>query len=232
MKDRAAEREPLTPPTGEIARERVLAAGQAGHLEHETAPFRETRRVEAVHAAKEANVLVDGQQLVEREALRHVADALLHALGIGRHVDAPDRSAARCRPQQAAEHANRRGLAGAVAAEKAEDLAAPDVERQSVDGHERAEPAREIPDLDRALPVAGGLDVHGRRHPWSAADRPREPGLGQSRVGERPGAIELGLQQRGLGVEHLGIRHDAGVKALGDDATRFGGGADAVSRLS
>ncbi len=39
VEDRAAERQPLPPAAGEIARERVLAAGQAGHLDHEPAPL-------------------------------------------------------------------------------------------------------------------------------------------------------------------------------------------------
>ena len=54
----------------------------------------------------------------------------------------------RGRLQQPAQHADRRGLAGAVAAEKAEDLALPHVERQVIDGDEVAEAPREIGDGD------------------------------------------------------------------------------------
>ena len=49
------------------------------------------RAIEAVDAAEEADVLVDGQPLVEREALRHVADAALDAFRIAADVDAADR---------------------------------------------------------------------------------------------------------------------------------------------
>ena len=79
-------------PPGQIAGERVLAPSQPRHLEHEVAPRREPLRRQPVDAAEEADVLVDRQELVQREPLRHVADALLHALRIGRHVDAADRS--------------------------------------------------------------------------------------------------------------------------------------------
>ena len=41
VEDGAAEREALPPPAGEVARERLLAAGQAGHLEHEAPPRRQ-----------------------------------------------------------------------------------------------------------------------------------------------------------------------------------------------
>ena len=81
VQDGAAERQALAPAAREIARERRFAAGQAGHLEDEArgAP-RAAPAIEAVDAAEEADVLIDGQQLVEREALRHVADALLDRL--------------------------------------------------------------------------------------------------------------------------------------------------------
>ena len=65
------------------------------------------------------------------------------ASGSRADVDAADRGGARRRPQQAAEHADGGGLAGAVAAEEAEDLAGAHVERHVVDGDEGAEPARE-----------------------------------------------------------------------------------------
>ena len=46
------------------------------------APLGELRRAQPVDAAEERDVLVDGQQLVEREPLRHVADSALDAFGI------------------------------------------------------------------------------------------------------------------------------------------------------
>ena len=58
------------------------------------------------------------------------------------------RRAAR-RLQQPAQHADRRRLAGAVAAEEAEDLALRDVERQPIDGDERRRSAASGRDGDR-----------------------------------------------------------------------------------
>ena len=126
VEDRAAERQPLPPAAGEVARQRRLAAAQAGHLDHELAARGERRAGQPVDAAPERDVLIDGEQLVQREPLRHVADALLDAFGIAasrrcrRPVAVPRR-----RAQQPAQHADGGGLAGAVAAEEAEDLAAP-----------------------------------------------------------------------------------------------------------
>ena len=100
---------------------------------------------QAVQPRIKADVLVHRQQLVQREPLRHVADAPLHALGIAADVDAINRGAAGGRSQQAAEHADRGGLAGAIAAKKSEHLAATDVERHPIDGLESAERARQRP---------------------------------------------------------------------------------------
>src|SRR6185503_12099397 len=106
---------------------------------------------EPVDAAEELDVLIDGQQLVEREALRHVADAPLHSLWILRHVHAADGGGPRRRLEQPAQHADRRRLAGAVAAQEAEYLAAADVEGHVVHGDELAEAPRQPADVDRRL---------------------------------------------------------------------------------
>ena len=132
-------------------------------------------------------------------------------------VDAADRRRAARRLQQPAEHADRRRLAGAVAAEKPEDLALADLERQPIDGDEVAEAPREIGDGD---------GVH--RPSARAILRVREV-----RVGHRLRAIELGLQERDLRIEHIGAGRDAGGEALAEHAARFrraahgvGGGVD------
>src|SRR5205807_3050327 len=77
VQDRAAEREPLPPAAGQLARAEVLAALESGHLDREPAARLETRAVEPVDAAEEPDVLIDREALVQRKALRHVADALL-----------------------------------------------------------------------------------------------------------------------------------------------------------
>ena len=56
---------------------------------------------QAVDAAEEGDVLVDGQRLVQREALRHVADAPLDAFRVAADVDAADQRGARRRASAA-----------------------------------------------------------------------------------------------------------------------------------
>src|SRR6185436_15857773 len=85
VQNRAAERQALTPSTGEVARQRRLTAAQAGHLEDEFPPRLHFRAGEPVNAPPEPDVLLNRQQFVEREALRHVADALLDLLGLAAH---------------------------------------------------------------------------------------------------------------------------------------------------
>ena len=102
VENRAAEREALTPAAREVARELPLAALQSGHLQHERRARRSrASRSRPYSAGEELDVLIDGQQLVERELLRHVADAPLHRFGIAarrrcrRRVAVPDVGASR-----------------------------------------------------------------------------------------------------------------------------------------
>src|SRR5689334_2873781 len=70
---------------------------------------------------------------------------------------AGDAGLAAGRRQQARQHPDRRRLAGAVGADKTEDVTGRDVERDPVDGDEAAEPPGEIVDLDGALAHAASL---------------------------------------------------------------------------
>ena len=69
------------------------------------------------------------------------------------NVEAGDHGATRSWSQQAAEHANGRGLSGAVRSEEAEDFALVRLQVDVVHGHEVAEALDEILDHDRALPL-------------------------------------------------------------------------------
>ena len=145
------------------------------------APRGEPLPRQAVDAAEEADVLIDGQQLVEREPLRHVADAPLHAFGIARRR--------RCRRPARVPDV---GRSSPHSMRMVVDLPAPllprkpkispraTVERQVVDGDERAEPPGQVPDLDGVRrrrqarrPAASWLS--GRR-------RAVQPRLGQPRA--------------------------------------------------
>ena len=93
---------------------------------------------------------------IEREGLRHVADAVARA-----HVGAFQRLAeqqrlAFARRQQAGQHLHRRRLAAAVRPEEAEDLAALDGEVDAVDGGKIAEPAGQVARDDDRFAVDGG----------------------------------------------------------------------------
>src|SRR6186997_1227608 len=122
MQDCAPQSQPLSPPSREIARKAVLPTAQTGHLDDKRSPRLEPFRRESIDAAKKPDVLIDGQQFVERESLRHVANPALHALGIGSHIDASDNGRSRRRPQKSAKHANRCRLSRAIAPQEPEDL--------------------------------------------------------------------------------------------------------------
>ena len=101
--------------------------------------------LQVVDAAVEADVLADGEVFVEREALAHVADVALDRFARRVATSCPATVARpRRRRQQAGQHPDRRRLAGAVRAEKAEHLAGAHVEGDAVDGGEAAERARQI----------------------------------------------------------------------------------------
>ena len=78
---------------------------------------------------------------------------------MGRHVDAQDLERAAIRRTQALEHLDRRRLARPVRAEEAEDLAAPDLERDTVDGVHVAVRLANVAAADDRVGDDGG---HGR----------------------------------------------------------------------
>ena len=61
----------------------------------------------------------------------------------------------------------------------------------------------------------------------SASQCPVEPRAGQLGIRACPREIELGLQQRGLRIQHVGIGRDARAESLGEHAPRLRGGANA-----
>ena len=69
----------------------------------------------------------------------------------GAQVEARDAQRAGGRGEEPAQHAEGRGLAGAVRAEEPENLAAMDPEIDAIDRGEGAEPAHEVADFDDDL---------------------------------------------------------------------------------
>src|SRR5947207_14424082 len=80
-----------------------------------------------------------GQLVVERKFLGHVADERFDAVGFARHVVPGDCGPALRRLEQAAQHANDGGFAGAIWAEETEDGTLTDRETDVIDGGEAAE---------------------------------------------------------------------------------------------
>jgi hypothetical protein len=123
-----------------------------------------SRAVESIEAGGKPQVLQHGLIAVQREPLRHVADAAPHAGPRAAHVVAGHHRRAGGRRLQPTQHLDERGLAGAVGAEEAQDLARAQVEADLVHRRERIEPAGEPLGVHarRAL-VEGGLTRRHRR---------------------------------------------------------------------
>ena len=123
-----AEREPLLPAARQLARELLLAPGEPEPLDHRAR--RRARIGEPIEPRDEFEVLAHREVLIEAEALRHVADVALDLVGLGADVVAEAGAVALVGREQPAQHADGRGLAGAVGAEEAVDRAALDLHRQ------------------------------------------------------------------------------------------------------
>ena len=93
---------------------------------------------QAVEGGVEADVFVDGQLLDQRKSLAHIAGP------------AGDRDLSAVRADQVADHPDQCGLACAVGAQQAEDLAAGQVQRHVVHGEEFAETLAHMADFHQA----------------------------------------------------------------------------------
>src|SRR5205814_6167495 len=144
-------RQPLAPAPGQLARLRVFPSGQARHLEDERAATRDLIVIEPVQGAPEPDVLIDSERLVQRKFLRHVADPPLDRFRVAADVNAADDGRSGGRLEQPAQHADGCRLAGAICAEKTEDLSTLDVEADAVDSREASEQAREVADDNRLV---------------------------------------------------------------------------------
>ena len=235
MHDAGGEREALLPAAGELAGELRAARGEAEG--GEGVADRGARVGQAVEAGDEVEVLLDGQVLVERELLGHVADPVLDGPALGAEVVAEHLALALVEGEQAAHHADRRGLARAVRAEEADDLAAVDGHRHVVDDGAAAEALGQVADVDDGVGHRGHSaradvdDLAGaqrpRVRPRSRLDAVDELLAVLDRVDHRRG--ELGLvgdvgDRRGQPVRaavaahrELGAGREAGDGGLADE---------------
>ncbi len=108
--------------------------------------------------AMKPQVLANRQIFPERETLRHVTDVALDLLGLADDVVAEARAIAAVGRKQPAEHPDRRRFSAPVGAEKAEDLAAADRQRQVLDDVVLAEMLVDAVDVDDD--VRGARIVH------------------------------------------------------------------------
>jgi hypothetical protein len=123
-----AERQPLLPAAGEFAGELFFASRQPKPLDHVARGA--ACIAHTIEPGDEFQILPHRQILVQRKALRHVADLALDLVGVAADVVAETGALAAVGRQQAAEHADGRGLAASVGAEKAVDGAALHLHRQ------------------------------------------------------------------------------------------------------
>ena len=98
--------------------------------------------------------------MVERVVLGHDTEAGPDLGAVVTRVQAKDAELAVADRRGAADHPHRRGLAGAVGTKEPERLAPGDVEVDSIDRRERAEPLREPTRMNERLRRA--VDGHGR----------------------------------------------------------------------
>ena len=100
--------------------------------------------VEAVHAADEAEVFGCGEAAEEGEAFGDYADLAFDLDGVGGGIEAENLDAAGGRGEEAGEHLDGGGFAGAVGAEEAEELTGGDAEVDVLNGGEVAEAAGQV----------------------------------------------------------------------------------------
>ena len=192
VQDGAAKGEALLPAAREFGGARMPVVLQPRHGEHPVLARGLLIAGQAIDAAVEIDVLLDGEFVVEREPLAHVADARLDLLGVAHDVEARHAALAGSRCEQAAEHADGGGLARAVGSEKTEDLAAPHAEAHAGDGLECAETLHEVADLDNRLGGGGGGSGHGAAGGVPMAETntsSSEGSMGRSECSSRSAAV-------------------------------------------
>ena len=130
---------------------------------------------------------------IERERLRHVADAMARLQIACVERPAEQQRFALAGRQEPGQHLHRRRLAAAVRADKAEDLAALDGEADPVDRSEIAEPAGEIARRDDRLAVDDAARRYAAIARWPARCSLRQQGDEGLLDRARPGRLlELG----------------------------------------
>ena len=148
--ERASEGEQLSHTAGKITGAGVAFCFQVGELEQS---FRARRQFAPRHpasAAEEPDIFFDGQIGIKAETLRDITELRAHDMALAPNIRATDRGLAAGRMRQAAEHADRSGLARPIRAEETENRPRRDREREIIDGR------------DLAVRLAQSLQMDGR----------------------------------------------------------------------
>jgi hypothetical protein len=124
---------------GEVGDEFFCFAGEVHELEEFFGAGSGGGGVEAVHATDKAEVLGCGETAEEGEAFGDNADLAFDFDGVGECVETEDPDTAGGGGEEAGEHLDGGGFAGAVGAEEAEELAGRDGEIDVLNGGEVAE---------------------------------------------------------------------------------------------
>jgi hypothetical protein len=159
VQERAGEGELLVHAAGQRVGAAVAEAGQARDVEKALLAGAHRGGGQAEEVAEKPEVLVDAEVAVEAVLLGHVAEGFEGLGGAGRDELAADEGGAGVGDQEAREHADGGGLAGAVGAHEAVELARAEREGQTAHGRGVAEAAREGAGFDGE---AGGRGGRGR----------------------------------------------------------------------
>jgi hypothetical protein len=166
MHDGAAQGQALFQAAGQQPCDGGAPVDETRHAQHVFFALRTQMLGNVVNPAEEIDVLFHGEVVIERELLRHVADIPADLFRILGHVEARHRAPAGSGRQEAAEHADDGGLAGAVRPQETEDFALLHLEGNVVHGHEVAKGFDQVADFEGGAVLCGGghwgLSVIGR----------------------------------------------------------------------
>src|SRR5215469_7537330 len=121
----------LLPAAGKTARNLVLLALETGKFEHPAYLLFLFVFGDAVDAGKELKVLLNGQVVIQRELLRHVADLAADGHGTKPSVLAGQLHGTGAGGKKPAQHLDRCGLAGAIGSEQAVDFSVTHLQRDA-----------------------------------------------------------------------------------------------------
>src|SRR5689334_12742646 len=151
MHDGRSESDSLLPATGQAARNLILSAFESGKRKHPAQLLLALVFRYAVNTSEEVEVLFDRKIVVQRKLLRHVTDAHPHVRRSDTAAFSGQLYLAMRWFKQAAEHLDRRRLAGSVGAEESVDFAILDLQTDVVHRRKRAKRFDEIMSANRSL---------------------------------------------------------------------------------